>query len=311
MKFSTHCTILISLTIFLFSCTDEDVTMLYHPEKEAKSYWLLEHVDYPEEKLGILFPKDFTLSYNDNDSLKAIDVSGSEPITINYSDKTVSLSKLKKSGTTIVYDSILVHLNNNRHAEYILHRSYTQRDSETNISKYKSIDDSLALYYNTEGYLIQLESYGTTGKPSSLRLTEKYKIENGNITEILSTKHNTPTYRYTYMYDNTEHILPVEYCHEMPYNTMTLSTNGCWLMDNLPFVSKFLGKKSKNNIIQTIIKQIGEKEESNVYADIKYDYTYNDNNMVSKVKILGTVNNKLVTDDYTIAFSYLEKAKKE
>lgn len=301
MKFLAVCTPLIILFASMLSCSDEEVTMLYHPAKKPVFYWLLKSVNYPDGKLGTLSQKDFTLSYNNNDSLKMIDILDSEFILVDYSDKRVSFSKWAQSNTTIVYDSMLVQLNDRKQAEYILHLSY--------MGKEPLINDSIALFYNSEGYLIQLESYKTTDDPSSLRHTEKYTIENGNIIDVLSTTDGIPIYKHTYTYDNTEHVSPAEYCYAMPYNTMAFAANECWLLNNLPFLSKYLGKKSKNNIVRTIITPLTEKRESYVYGDIKYDYTYDENKMVSKVKISGTVNNNPVPDEYTTTFSYLMKEK--
>ncbi|MBK5721918.1 hypothetical protein JGH11_13645 [Dysgonomonas sp. Marseille-P4677] len=308
MKSLGHYTTLILLAISIFSCSDEEIIMLYHPAKEPQPYWLLERVDYPESKLGSLSREDFTLSYDDNDVLKTIDILNSDFISIDYTDERISFSKLRQNGSTTVYDSMLVQLNDKKQAEYILHLSYTERVSDAGISKNKSIDDSLALFYNAEGYMIQLESYGTTGRPSSLRHTEKYTIENGNIIEVLSTRYGN-TYKHAYTYDNKGHAIPAGYSYEMLYNTMTFAANGCWLMNNLPFLSKYLGKKSKNNIVGAVITHIEETGKSSIYGDLKYDYTYNDNNMVSAVKISGTVNDKAVPDNYITTFSYLEKEK--
>lgn len=317
MKIVTFLSTLILICASLFSCADENITMLYHPAKKPVFYWLLERVYYPDKQLEELNRKDFSLSYNNNDSLQAINIFNSEFISIDYLGDRISYSKFRKNESTVVYDSILVKLNDKKQAEYIRHVSYTERKYREDVSKCKSIDDSLALYYNADGYLIQLESYGSTGDPLSLRQTEKYTIENGNIVEILSIAGYSTVYRHTYIYDDTEHASSAEYCYEMPYNTTAFAANGCWLMNNLPYLSKYLGKKSKNNIIQAIITLHDEKEitqfsikdESYVYGDIKYEYTYDENKILSKVKISGMINNISVPENYITTFSYLQKEK--
>lgn len=308
MKYLSHYATLFLLSIFFLSCVDESIEMHYHPEKEPEYYWLLEKVVYPENDFGILLRKDFILSYDKNDSLNKIDILNGDYIAVDYNKTTVSFSKVDQRGDDVLFDSILVTLNNKRQAEYILHLSYIEKKTESGYSKYKSIDDSLALSYNDEGYITRLESYSISGKPSSLRYTETYKTENGNLVEVIS-KNEKQSYKYVYTYNETLYDSPTAFCYEMPFNTMMYATNTCWLMKNLPFLNKYLGQKSKNNIIRTVVTtqtQNGEQP----YADINYDYSFDKNKLVNQIKVSGIINGSTIPNDYITTFTYLQKEKK-
>ncbi len=309
MKYLSHYATLFLLSIFFLSCVDESIEMYYHPEKEPEYYWLLEKVAYPESNFEILARKDFTLSYDKNDSLKKIDILNGDYIAVDYNENTVSFSKVDQRGDDVLFDSILVALNNKKQAEYILHLCYIEKKTESGYSKYKSIDDSLALFYDNEGYITRLESYSVSGKPSSLRYTETYKTDNGNLVEVVS-KNKKNTYKYIYTYDETSSDSRAVFCCEMPFNnTMMHVTNNCWLMKNLPFLSKYLGTKSKNNIIRTrIIDQSSNNEK--LYAEINYDYSFNKNKLVNQIKVSGIINGSTIPNDYITTFTYLQKEKK-
>jgi hypothetical protein len=125
----------------------------------------------------------------------------------------------------------------------------------------------------------------------------------GNITEISTSKN----YKFIYTYDDKEHAAPSEYCYGMPRNTSNLVST-CWLMTSLPFMSDYMGTRSKNNITGA---EIINTRDNRTYADIKYDYTFDENNLVSQIVMSGTIKYDMTFEDYTTTFTYIEKEKKK
>ena len=110
-----------------------------------------------------------------------------------------------------------------------------------------------------------------------------------------------------YTYDDKEYAAPSDYCYEMPRNTFNMAST-CWLMASLPFLSEHMGTKNKNNIIQAeIIQMEGERK----YADIKYNYTFDENNLVSQIVMSGTTKYNKTFENYITSFSYIQKEKKK
>jgi len=292
--------------------------MLYHPQEpepevpdpepepeEPEYYWLLKTVGYPDENPGFSkrYSQEFT--YTDDDMMRTIQSSkeGDAVIVIDHiNDKKVSYSRIiQQNQTTTYYDSLLVVLNDQKQAEYALHVRYTERVSNGESRKSISINDSTTFVYNAAGYIQQLDHYDKTGVASSLNYYETYTVVDGNITEVLTSKN----FKFTYTYDDKEHAAPSEFCYEMPRNTFNMATT-CWLMANLPFLSEHMGTRSKNNIIKAeIINTKNDKTQS----DIKYDYTFDENNLVSQIVMSGMTDYDKTFEDYTTTFTYIEKEK--
>jgi hypothetical protein len=82
-------------------------------------------------------------------------------------------------------------------------------------------------------------------------------------------------------------------------------------MSSLPFLSaKYLGKSSVNNVSRTIIKKTERNGGESDYADITYEYTLDENNMLSTATLSGTVNGERIPDDFVSKFSHFGKEKK-
>lgn len=314
-KFYKLCTLF--LFVFLISCSDD--LKLYHerpdePEPpiivEPEYYWLLENIDYPSDLPGFITRPSQTFTYNDEDIVKVITSAkeGDPEIIVDYNADKISYSRVRESGSTTYYDSLVVVLNSRNYADYIIHLTYQERIREGEPVKTKSIDDSTAFKYDADGYLIKLESYRTTGENSSLSNTEEYTYESGNLVKSLSTA-RTVTYQYIYAYDDKEHARPTEFCYEMPFNVTSLGQS-CWMFPNLPFISDYLGKRSKNNVIRTEIIRTAKEGAFEPYADINYEYSFNENGLVTSAKLSGMGPGNKVFEDLEIRFSYLTKEKK-
>lgn len=310
MKSFTYYIIFILLIFCTFSCSTDSV-MLYHPqeeepEPEPEYYRLLKTVGYPEDNPGFSTRYSQEFTYTDDDLMKIITSSNNNdsPIVVDYiSDSKVSYSRIiEQSTTTVYYDSLLVSLNDKKQAEYALHVRYTERTSSKETTKTISINDSTTFVYDAAGYILQLDHYDKTGVESSLNYSETYTVADGNITEVLTSK----GYQFLYTYDDKEHAAPSEYCYEMPRNTFNMATT-CWLMANLPFLSDYMGTRSKNNIIQAVVTNTNN---GSIYADIKYDYTFDENNLVSQIEMSGTTKNNNTFENYITTFTYIEKEKK-
>jgi hypothetical protein len=292
--------------------------MLYHerepepePEPEPEYYWLLESVDYPEyNKLEMQSRDDFTLTYNDADSIIIIDNDGGDYIRVDYKDKFFSFARVRgSSATSRTSDSLLIYLNENKQIDYALHVTNTEtfKDGEL-VSNRRTWNDSTVCKYNAEGYMINMDHYDYSGNNNSLSYAEEYVITDGNITEVTSSA----GYRHIYTYDKTAYIKSASYVYEMPLNTISIkSRGGCWFMSSLPFLSaKYLGKASVNNVSRTIIKKTERNGSESDYADIAYKYVLDDNNMLSTATLSGTVNGERIPDDFVSKFSHFGKEKK-
>ena len=298
------CILLASVSI-LFSCSEENV-MLYHPGEEEPSVptqktWLLEHINYTSDKdLGMVVRDNITFSYtNDIWKLKSIDNEGSNLITVDYLDNEIVYSMKRQIGLYTYYDSLLIQVKNER-AESVLHRTYQELISLGQSSRQKTQNDSSYFAYDGEGYLIRLERYNKSGDTTPT-YWEEYTITNGNVSKILTSSN----FKHTYTYDNAAHSIAASFCYEMPLNTISSTSGGCWLLSNLPFLYEYTGTKNKNNVIRTVITK--KNEESIRYGDITYEYTIDENNQVISVKMLGFVNEMDIPDNYITTFSYLEK----
>jgi len=304
------------LTTVLFSCSDETV-MLYHPEEEnpnpdPEKIWLLQHIDFPpDEELGIVVRDDATFSYTDGTwTLKSIDNSGGSFIKVDYRDKEVIFSMKNETTSAIRYDSLLLRINSNGYVESALHVTYNENTSEDGASKVQILNDSTSFIYDAQGYLKRLEGFNESGDEVPT-YWENYTIDNENVKEISTSV----GYKHIYTYDDLEHSISAGYCYEMRFNTISISQyGGCWLLTNLPYLSKYTGKRNKNNVIRTVIMQdadptqvIQAGAEQAQYADISYSYTSDENSLVTKVKMAGYINGKDIPDDYNTVFSYLEK----
>ncbi|WP_029904312.1 hypothetical protein [Prevotella sp. 10(H)] len=326
MKLLVYC-VIFALTITSFSCSGDDV-MLYHEKEEDPDpgpptppeptyYWLLESVDYPQlkgnDKLNMQERDDFVLTYNEADSIIVIDNDGGDYIKIDYKGNNYMAFSRIRSGATAkqrTVDSLLIYLNENRQIDYALHVTHTETFSQDGdlTSNRQTWNDSTAFKYDAEGYMTDMLHYDYSGNNNSLSYSEKYTIVDGNITEAISAD-----YHHIYTYDDTENIKSSSYVYEMPLNTISIkSRGGCWFMSSLPFLSaKYLGKASKNNVVKTVIKKIDPKGgDSYDYADINYEYTLDENEMLSEVKLKGTVNGKDIPDDFISYFSHFKKEKK-
>ncbi|HMM03077.1 MULTISPECIES: hypothetical protein [unclassified Dysgonomonas] len=318
MKILTRYIICILSVIVIFSsCAGEDI-MLYHekepepePEPQPEYYWLLESVDYPESnKLEMQSRDDFTLTYNDADSIIIIDNDGGDYIRVDYKDKFFSFSRVRNSSATgRTSDSLLIYLNENKQIDYALHVTNieTFKDGEL-ISNRRTQNDSTVCKYNAEGYMTNMDHYDYSGNNNSLSYAEEYVITDGNITEVTSSA----GYHHIYTYDKTAYIQSASYVYEMPLNTISIkSRGGCWFMSSLPFLSaKYLGKASVNNVSRTVIKKIDRNGVESDYADIVYKYVLDENNMLSTATLSGAVNGQNIPDNYVSKFSHFGKEKK-
>lgn len=297
-----------SLPLF-FSCSEENI-MLYHPEdgnepsEPTQKIWLLEHIDYPSsDELGMIVRKDVTFSYTDMEwVLNLIQETIGNSIKVDYKDNEVIYSMKRGIGLYIYYDSLLVRINNDKFAESALHRTYRELLQEEGASKERIQNDSSYFAYDGAGYLKRLERYNVSGAQIPT-YWEEYSVTNGNIIEIKTSAN----FRHIYTYDNLEYSIPSGYCYEMPLNTVSISKGGCWLLTNLTFLSEYLGKRSKNNVIRTVIMQDMQDEDSVRYGDITYEYSFGENKQVASVKMLGFVNDLDIPENYVTTFSYLEK----
>jgi hypothetical protein len=293
-----------SLVFFFLSCSGDSIK-LYHPaEPEVPEYyWLLKTIGYPEDNPGFSARYSQEFTYTDDDLMRTIKSSDERDSTIVIdciSDKKVSFSRLiKQNQTTTYFDSLLIVLNDKKQAEYALHVRYTEKINNGESRKNITINDSTTFVYNAAGYMQQLDHYDDTGVASSLNYSEVYTVADGNITEISTSKN----YKFIYTYDDKEHAAPSEYCYEMPRNTFNISAS-CWLMANLPFLSGYMGTRSKNNIIGA---QIINTKDNRTYADIKYDYTFDENNLVSQIVMSGTTKYDKTFEGYTTTFTYIDK----
>lgn len=308
MKIFTHY-FSVLLFIFLFSCSDESI-MLYHPQEpepeKPEYYWLLKTVDYPDENPGFSSRSDQTFTYTNDDLMKTIKSSNlkDSTIVIDYLNNKISYSRIIISNeTTTYYDSLLVFLNSKKQADYALHVRHTEKITNNGVTKNISINDSTTFVYDAAGYMQQLDHYDKTGVASSLNYSEIYTVVDGNITEISTSK----DYKFIYSYDDKPHAAPSEYCYEMSRNTFNMATT-CWLMANLPFLSEHMGNRSKNNVVQT---EIVNTKNSTKYADIKYDYTFDENELVSKIIMSGLTKNDKTFENLITSFSYIQKEKEK
>ncbi|MDR0824161.1 MAG: hypothetical protein LBN74_03645 [Prevotella sp.] len=299
------CYFIFAALISIFSSCSDELIKLYHPEELEvfECYWLLETVTYPNENPGFSARNGHTFTYTDDDLMKTIKSLNKKDSTIvvDYLNNKVSYSRIIRPNENMAYyDSLLIFLNADKRAKYALHHRYTE---ENRASKIMSINDSTTFVYDAAGYMKQLNRYSFAGNVASLTYSETYTVVNGNITEVSTSD----DYRFIYSYDDKVHAAPSEYCYEMPRNTFNIGTD-CWLMYNLPLFSDYMGTRSKNNVIHTEIRKINEKEDI-LYADIRYEYSFDENELVTKATMSGVMNNKSF-ENYVTTFSYIEKEKK-
>ncbi|MDH6307727.1 hypothetical protein M2451_000176 [Dysgonomonas sp. PFB1-18] len=301
MKFLTHFYLSAILLTMMVSCSEE--LKLYHePEAEPPKTWIVEKVNYPEKRFGLIDRNSLVFSYDDEYQMTLLAIPQSEEYKIDKldKDKCVSYSKSRESGSTIIYDSILVKLDAGGRAMYSRHVTYKETNNEGEISKERSQNDSVHFTYDAAGYLILMQSYSHAGDTQS-RYEEEYVIENGNIKEISTSK----GVNYTYTYDDTEYEPVTKYAYEMPLNTQSLKGASCILVTNLVYISDYIGKSNKNNVLSVVASKGGEQ-----YAELAYAYTFDEYKLVSEVKISGTINNQTIPDDYITTFTYAEKTQK-
>lgn len=302
MKFLTHfCLSTILLTIMI-SCSDE-IKLYHEPEPEPPKTWILEKVGYPQDRFGLIDRNSLVFSYDEEYLMTLITIPESEEYKIDKLDngKWVSYSKNRETTSSITYDSILVKLDDNGRALYSRHVTYSESKDEGEASKRQTQNDSVHFTYNTAGYLTLMQSYSRAGDTQS-RYEEEYVIENGNIKEISTSRGVT----YTYTYDDTEYEPVTKYAYEMPLNTQSLKAAGCILVTNLVYISDYVGKSNKNNVLTVVAAKSGEQ-----YAELSYAYTFDEYELVSEVKISGTINNETIPDDYITTFTYAEKKQSQ
>lgn len=304
-------TIIFSFFFLLFSSCSNESIMLYHerppepPVVVPEYYWLLEEINYPDENTDFTDRNDQKLTYTENDLMRTINGAGKSdyPIIIDRMGNKISYSRIRESGTITYYDSLLMMLNDKKQIDYALHVIYSERQSTNGTSKTRTQNDSTVFKYDAAGYVIKMDHYDYSGKDTSLSYSETYTIKDGNVTEIVTSK----GYRFAYTYDDLPHAAPSEYCYEMPRNTFNMATT-CWFMTNIPFLSEFTGTRSKNNIVGVVITDERKEGAPSNYADIKYEYTFDKNKLVSEIKMSGVVKKKEFKDLKT-SFSYLRKEK--
>lgn len=270
--------------------------------EEPEIKWLLKTVEYPTENPGFTTRLSQTFFYTDDEQVVEIKNPSMTDslLTIDYKPNEIALSRLTKSGTTLTYDSLILKLNDKNQTEYALHVTYRQQEGK---EKTKNNDDSTVFVYDAAGYMIQFDRYSYTGNNSSLSHTVKQTITDGNITEINITQGRN-VYKYTYTYDDKKHLIPAEYCYEMPLNISGLS--GCWLFNNMPFLSEYFGKRNKNNVTHVIGERI-VNETATPYGDIAYKYTIDENDLVTQVEMSGTSRTGNLFENYITSFSYYKK----
>lgn len=300
MKSVVYCLFIILSALFITSCSDE--VKLYHPIGDPEIRWLLETVDYPEENPGFTTRNTQTFFYTDDELVtKITNPSATDSLLkMDYSTNKVSLSRLIKTSSSTTYDSLILKLNDKMQTEYALHVTYRQFEGG---NKTKSNHDSTTFVYNAEGYLIQFDRYAQIGDTSPSD-TETRTIVDGNVTEINITADGTYNYKYTYTYDDKEHAAPAEYCYEMPFNASGLS--GCWLFTNMPFLSEYFGKRSKNNVIRMTAEETVDGT-TTPFGDITYQYTFDENNLVKQVGMSGTSRTGTSFENLITSFSYYKK----
>jgi hypothetical protein len=307
MKSIVYSCIIVFSSVFFFSCSDDDI-MLYHPEEEPSTpskTRLLQKVDYPEGGLQLADRQDLTFSYTAGLLVKQITNLQLEVLNVDYKEGWVFYSRIRQSSTeNNIYDSIQVKLDKNKRAMYALHGTYIEYIDEDGNPKIEPGQvDSTAFIYDAEGYLKQLKRYSSSTSEVPT-YTETRTIQNGNITEIMTSS----MYKYTFTYDNQEHSIPAGFCYEMPGNTHSLIKGGCWTLANMAFLSDYLGKRSSNNVINAVITrnyEIGYVD----YANISYTYTFDENELVTQVKMTGIVGETQIPDNYITTFSYIESEK--
>jgi len=283
----------ILFSFILISCNDNDVE-LYHPRPEPpQKRWLLQNVDYPTDKFGLMDKGNLAFEYNDNDSITLITIAARESYKVDkVGDDVMAYSR---PGTS-TYDSLLVKLDKNNRALHARHVIYNVNN--TGGANTRSQNDSVHFYYNAEGYLIKMESYSKAGDTKP-RYTEEYIIENGNVKTIT----NSYNHIYNYTYDDKENYPAARFLYEMPLNTHGLKRASCILVSNLVLISDYTGKGNKNNV-----KEISITINTETFANIKYDYKLDeDTGLVSEAKMSGIVNGNQLPEDYITSFSYLEK----
>lgn len=297
MKLNLHHIFTAIIILVSFSCSEKDI-LLYHPE--PLKYWLIEHVDYPEAKVGLVNRNDVSLYYSNDDQVKIIDNEDSDYIMVNYNPELIEYAKSNDYGTSIYYDSLLIRINPNKQAISALHVTY----KETEEQKVRTQNDSTSFLYDTEGYLVRMERFSKAGDKTPT-YWENYTIQNGNLSEIISSA----GYKHVYIYNEEKYTPVSSYCYEMPFNTISITNwGGCWLLTNCRFISEYLGKRNKNNVAGVkIFNDVKEGKTPTEYANISYDFIYNEKGLVSSVDIRGMINKEAIPEGFTTVFSYLEK----
>lgn len=315
MRILTYCIFILILTTIFLSCSDEDIR-LYHPEEvvppepdpdpepEPQKFWLLEHVDYPDGTVGLVTRGDVTLSYSPDYLITTIDNLNSDFIKVNYKNDLVEYSRVRESGNIIYYDSLLIKINSDKRATSALHVTYRESQGV----KVQTQNDSTYFGYNGEGYLIRMERFDQSGDLIPT-YWEDYTFQGGNLTEIISSA----GYKHVYTYNEQDYSLASSFAYEMPFNTLSINNwGGCWLLTNLRYLSAYLGNRSKNHVDRVLIYQnaaVGQA--STEYADITYDYIYDEDKQVVEVEIEGFVNGNKIPENYITTFSYIEETIEE
>ncbi len=293
MKLTIHYLVAtLLLSVLWISCSDDDIK-LYHPEPEPVPptfMYLLDTVDYPEGKYGLIDRGDLAFEYDDDNVMKVIETINTETYNVDsLENNLIAYSRIRESGSTITFDSLLIQLDNTGNALHSRHVTYSKSVSSEDPPR-RSQNDSIHFTYDGAGYLIKMESFSVTGGTSP-RYTEEYTIVNGNRTGIKVTQTSTGiVHEYSYTYDNTDYNPVGRYNYEMPFNTHSQTLASCIMVANLVYFSDYLGKPNKNNILGlTISKTV--KNVTTEYASIAYQYTFDEETgLLIQTTITGTVN---------------------
>ena len=293
-----YSSIIVILSTLFFSCSDDDI-MLYHPKPEIPEptiIYLLDTVEYPAGRFGLIDRNDLAFRYTDlkMDTIETINTEFY--IFKNLKNNTIAYLRMRDKDSEIPLDSLLIKLDNTGRAIYSRHTNSGRQN------------DSLHFTYNTEGYLIKMESFSLSGSTAKPRYTEEFTIKDGNISEIqVLNGQQAVVANYLYSYDDTEYRPVTKYAYEMPFNIHSQKSASCIMVTNLVYLSDYLGKMNKNNVTGLILNKVNQGN-STEFANISYQYTLDEEkDLVTSMKISGIVNNNQLPDDYITNYHYLEK----
>ncbi|MDU1889429.1 MAG: hypothetical protein E6767_01960 [Dysgonomonas sp.] len=303
MKILTPYSIITLFAISLFSCSD-DIVKLYHEQGEIEYYWLLEKVEYPATKYGLIDRKDIQFSYTDDETVSRINNINGDLIAVNQVDnQSIAYSKIRNLGSLKYYDTIFVTINNNDLATEAYHVIY--RENVSTEEKELEQKDLTTFTYNTTGHLAKIERYENADPAVAPTYWEEYTYTNNNLTKI-----NTSLgYQYNYTYDNLEHNPISGYCYEMPFNTYSISQGECWLLSNMVFISDYLGEKSQNNIKNITVTHSSAGGDNVTITNITYNYTFDEDNILIGAEYSGVVNSQQLPSGQITRFTYQKKEK--